>query len=245
VIVGVSTKAYLSREQTVGWLESLAEVAFDRPSIRDGSVEVFVAPSAPLLDTAVRILDGTRVEVMAQDVSRWGVGAFTGETPAELLAQTGVTLAEVGHAERRRLMGETDEVIRAKVAASAAAGLTPLLCVGEDRRMDPADAADVCLAQVDAAASAAPLLIAYEPVWAIGADAPASDDHIRSTVAAVRSGLAPALRASRIIYGGSAGPGLLGRLHPSVDGVFLGRSAHRIDGLIAVLDEAADLVEAS
>ena len=236
--VGISTKLYLSYERTLTWLASVGEIARQHPALRDGSVAVFVAPSTPLLESAVRILRDAGVTVAAQDVSRFASGAYTGETGAPLLAEIGVGMAEIGHAERRRLFGETPDVIRAKVDAAQRAGLTPLLCVGETERVDPATAASTCLAQVGDA-ERGPLVIAYEPVWAIGAPEPAPAAHVRDTVEAIRRGLPDALAGTPIIYGGSAGPGLLAQLRPQVDGLFLGRFAHAPENIRAVLDEAA------
>jgi triosephosphate isomerase len=236
--VGISTKLYLSYSESLTWIAAVADIAREHPAVQDGRVSVFVAPSTPLVDAAVRALRGTNVIVSAQDVSRFSSGAYTGETGAPMLAEIGVGMAEIGHAERRALFGETSEVIRAKVAVAQDAGLTPLLCVGETERSGPAAAAAFCLGQLRDA-DRGPLVIAYEPVWAIGAAEPAGPDHVRATVAAIRRGLPEALRGSPIIYGGSAGPGLLERLRPEVDGVFLGRFAHDPANVSTVLDEAA------
>lgn len=240
--VGISTKLYLSYERSLTWLASVAEITRQHPAVQDGSVAVFVAPSTPVLESAVRILAGSGVTVAAQDVSRFDAGAYTGETSAPLLADVGVGMAELGHAERRALFGETPEVIRAKVAAAQRAGLTPLLCVGESERVDPSVAAAFCLAQIRDA-DHGPLMIAYEPVWAIGAAEPAAASHVRDTVDGIRRGLPDALTGTPIIYGGSAGPGLLGQLRPQVDGLFLGRFAHDPQNIRAVLDEAAAVLD--
>ncbi|PZF62670.1 triosephosphate isomerase [Curtobacterium sp. MCBD17_034] len=237
--IGISTKLYLSYSQSLDWLGRVTELAREHPGVVDGRVALFVAPSTPLLESAVRLAAGTRVRVAAQDVSRYAEGAHTGETGAPLLAGLGVTMAEVGHAERRA-DGETDAVVAAKVAVAQEAGLTPLLCVGETTRCDPREAAAWCLEQVRAATTG-PLMIAYEPVWAIGAAEPAPASHVTATVDALRDGLPGALAGTPIVYGGSAGPGLLGRLHPSVDGLFLGRFAHDPENVRRVLDEAAAL----
>ena len=241
IYVGVSTKLYLSYRESRAWIEAVAEIAREHRAVQSGRVALFVAPSTPLLDSAVHVLRGSGVVVAAQDVSRFASGPYTGETGAPMLAEIGVAMVEIGHAERRALFSETAEVIRAKITAAHDAGLTPLLCVGETERSDPADAAGSCLEQLRDA-SRGPLVIAYEPVWAIGAAEPASADYVRATVAAIRRGLPDAQRGSPIIYGGSAGPGLLGQLRPDVDGVFLGRFAHDPENVRAVLDEAAVLL---
>jgi len=154
---------------------------------------------------------------------------------------------EVGHAERRRLFGETDETVADKVDAALRNSLAPFLCVGETERMPAAQAASACIAQVQSALSVAEkagaiesIVVAYEPEWAIGAEESASAEHIREVGGLLRDWLAahPLVATGRVIYGGSAGPGLLGRLGASVDGLFLGRFAHDPAALARVLDEA-------
>lgn len=236
----MSTKAYLGYRASLDWLAGVAEVVTARPGLAD-AVTVFVAPSFPVLESAGRILAGTGVVLGAQNCGEQG-GAFTGEVSAEFLAELGVGLVEIGHAERRRLFGETDAVVARKTAAAAGAGLTSLLCIGEAERGSPADAAEFCFAQVlSALADQVPLssaVIAYEPEWAIGAAESASPDYANDVVDRLRERLAGATgeRAS-IIYGGSAKPGLLPRL-AGVDGLFLGRFAHDPAQLALVLDEA-------
>ena len=236
--VGVSLKAYFGYRASVSWLEAAIELAAASPAVRDGRVEVFLAPSAPVLETAVRLARNTPVQICAQDCSAWPTGAHTGETTAELLAELGVAMVELGHAERRRDHGETDEVIALKTEAATLWGLTPLVCVGESERGTPAEAARVCLDQLTRTLDpAAPAVIAYEPVWAIGAAHPADPDHVSAVATVLREHLGD--RDQRpILYGGSAGPGLLHSLGPAVDGLFLGRFAHDIRNLGRVLDEA-------
>jgi triosephosphate isomerase (TIM) len=229
--VGVSLKMYFALARTREWLLEASEV------VPDG-VEFFAAPSYLAIPTALGVFpDGTA----AQDVSSEEPGPFTGEVSAAELAEAGVRYAEVGHAERRRLYGENDGVVAAKTAAALRRGLIPVLCVGET--VNPADggpdAADVAVAQLLSALAAAPagrVIVAYEPVWAIGAAEPASEDHIRTVAAALRG--ARREEHDAVIYGGSAGPGLLTRLGDAVDGLFLGRFAHDVTALGAVLDEA-------
>src|SRR5690606_27516196 len=119
-------------------------------------------------------------------------------------------------------------------------GLVPVLCVGEPERVPTAAAIEIVRDQVAAAsADAGPgrVIIAYEPVWVIGAPAPAPDVHLRAVCAALRG--RPDRPGRTVIYGGAAGPGLLDRLGDAVDGLFLGRFAHDPAALARVLDEAA------
>ncbi len=244
VTVGVSLKAYFDRDRARRWFDVVAAEVGAHPAVRAGAVEVFVAPTYLQIDDAVRAFRDTPIAVAAQDVSAHGDGAFTGEVSAAELTRSGVTLAEIGHAERRRLYRETDADVAEKVAAALAAGVVPVLCLGESAREDAAAAAAATLAQLRAATDSAPagrLVVAYEPVWAIGADAPAPVAHVAAVTRALRVALdADAARAgSAVVYGGSAGPGLLARLGDAVDGLFLGRFAHDPAAFRAVVDEAA------
>jgi triosephosphate isomerase len=170
-----------------------------------------------------------------------GSGAWTGEVSAGMLAEAGARYVEVGHAERRRHFGETDETVAAKTRAATHAGLVPVICAGERRGEDPGAATEETLRQVRAAlAGAAPgseVVIAYEPVWAIGAREPAPARHVRTVAEAVRGALRDHDVRGRLIYGGSAGPGTYGELAGAVDGLFLGRLAHDTEGLRKVLEE--------
>jgi triosephosphate isomerase (TIM) len=226
-VVGVSLKAYFTRARARHWFQEIADVVPD-------TVEFFAAPSYLAIGDALAVFpDG----VAAQDVSDAEPGAFTGEVTAAELAESGVRYVEIGHAERRRLYGDTDDVVAAKVAAALRHGVTPVLCVGET--VDGPDAAEVAVAQLRSALAGAPagrVIVAYEPVWAIGAAEPASDDHIRTVAAALRA--ARREEHDAVIYGGSAGPGLLTRLGDAVDGIFLGRFAHDPAALRAVIEEA-------
>lgn len=246
VTVGVSLKMYFGHERARAWFDEVAALVRDHGAVRSGAVELFITPTYLQVIPAVAAFAGTPVRIGGQDVSAEHAGAFTGEVSAAELAEIGATIAEIGHAERRRLYGETDDIVAAKTRAALRAGLTPLLCIGETAHATASDAATVAVAQLRSAldgADAGAVIVAYEPVWAIGAPEPAGHEHIRVVTAALRETLeSDAARAgSRVIYGGAAGPGLLTALGDSVDGVFLGRFAHDPAALETVLDEAAEL----
>ncbi|MFF7293793.1 triose-phosphate isomerase family protein [Microbacterium sp. NPDC008134] len=246
VTVGVSLKTYFGHERARAWFEDVAARVRDHDAVRSGAVSFFVTPTYLQVLPAIDAFAETPVRVGGQDVSAHPAGAFTGEVTAAELAEIGATIAEIGHAERRRLFGETDAVVAEKVSAALGAELTPLLCIGETERQQPADAADVAVEQLRSALADAPagaVIVAYEPVWAIGAPEPAAHEHVRVVAAALRAALgADAARSgSSVIYGGAAGPGLLTALGDAVDGVFLGRFAHDPDALMSVLDEASAL----
>ena len=246
VTVGVSLKTYFGHERARDWVADVAARAAGHPAVADGSVRFFVIPTYLQIPAAVEAFAGSPVLVGAQDVSAYPPGAYTGEVTAEELAEVGVRVAEIGHAERRRLFHETDSVTAAKAAAALAHGITPVLCIGEAERLGSPAAARANVEQLAANledVTARPVIVAYEPVWAIGAAEPAPDEHIATVTRALRSAVDadPARAGSVVIYGGSAGPGLLTRLGESVDGLFLGRFAHDPDALVAVLDEASVL----
>jgi triosephosphate isomerase len=261
--VGVSTKMYLGYRESLDWLERLRHEADSRPALAAGRVVPFVIPSFPVLPGAVAMLADSPLILGAQNCG-WADGPWTGEVAPSMLAELGVRLVEIGHAERRAHFGESDAVVALKVRAADDAGLTPLLCVGEDSAgtgsggagsagtgsggasADAGAAARFVYRQIEAAnggdwALASRLIIAYEPVWAIGAAEPADASYVSDVVSHLRARLAVhGLPDLPVIYGGSAKPGLLPRLG-GVSGLFLGRFAHDAANFGRVLDEALQI----
>ncbi|MGV8880943.1 MAG: triose-phosphate isomerase family protein [Rhodoglobus sp.] len=248
VTVGVSLKMYFGYERAREWFAQVAEVARANEAVANGDVELFVIPSFVSIPAAVDAFAGTPVAVGAQDLFWEDDGAYTGEVSGAELAEAGVTVAEVGHAERRRIFAETEAIVAAKTAASLRNGITPVLCIGELERQPSDSAALEVIGQLASAVSDAPagrVIVAYEPVWAIGAAEPADAEHIRIVCRWLRSAVAAleGREGSSVIYGGSAGPGLLTELGTDVDGLFLGRFAHDTASLAQVLDEAAKVAK--
>jgi triosephosphate isomerase len=247
MIIGVSLKMYFGHAQTLDWCRRVATLATERPA---SGTRVFLLPSFPSLPGVADLLAGTGIAFGAQDLTADDAGAQTGEVGGAMLAEVGCRYVEVGHAERRTLFGESEELVSAKTAAALRHGLVPVLCLGETGHGEAAEAAVECVRQLESALTASrtagltgPLVIAYEPHWAIGAAEPAPDEHISTVCAALRTAVADldAHPDSSVIYGGSAGPGLLTRLADTVDGLFLGRFAHDPAALASVLDEADGL----
>lgn len=251
-LIGTSHKMYFSHARTVAWCRRVAEIAGEHPAISDGAVELFVIPTYLSVPAALEAL-GSLALVGAQDLSTEDSGAYTGEVSGTEIAELGCRVVEVGHAERRRLFGETPDVVAAKTAAALRNGLDPVLCIGEAERSTPDEAVRDCIAQIDSAlepsrlaAHSGRVIVAYEPHWAIGAPQPASADYIRAVCSALREYVRSlsGFPESAVIYGGSAGPGLLSEIADSVDGIFLGRFAHDPDALGVILDEAVTAAEA-
>ncbi|EEP77383.1 triosephosphate isomerase [Uncinocarpus reesii 1704] len=195
----------------------------------------------------------------AQDCFWEASGAYTGEVSPRNLRDINVSIVELGHAERRAIFGETDEQVARKAAAAAREGLVPLVCIGEvsppEEHLAEAStrAAKECEAQIkpvlEALPDEAPVIFAYEPVWAIGQPKPAGVDHVGAVALGIKDiikGIGGERRGEvRVLYGGSAGPGLWGAggLGKVVDGMFLGRFAHEIGGVKSVVREVEESLE--
>lgn len=244
-LLGVSLKMYFDYQRTLAWSREVAEFARNDEALLGGDVALCVFPDFLSLAAVAEIFAETPVSVGAQNIFWEDAGAYTGEVSGAQLRAVGAQLAEIGHAERKRLFGESAQTVALKTAAAVRNGLVPVICVGESGMDGADDAVRVCLAQLDNALSRLSaglntVIVAYEPEWAIGADAAAAPDRIRSVCAALGRQLAASavVGSSWVIYGGSAGPGLLSSLGPDVHGLFLGRSAHDPGVLRTVVDEA-------
>lgn len=239
-LLAVSLKMYLGAAETRRWVTAMSRLA---PEAARGGVELAVLPTFPLLESTAATLRGTDVAWGAQDVAATPEGAQTGEVSASVLAELGCRYVEIGHAERRRLFGETDVAVATKVQQVVAHGMVPLLCVGEHAHMSTDAAAEACRGELRAALRAAGIpsvVVAYEPEWAIGVSDPAPDAHVRTVCRAIQAELEESCIAGRVIYGGSAGPGTYRQLAPDVDGLFLGRFVHNIDHLAEIIGEVID-----
>ncbi|MBZ5559025.1 MAG: triose-phosphate isomerase [Acidobacteriia bacterium] len=199
-------------------------------------VEIVVAPPFTAINAAATAARGSNVGVASQDLYWEREGAFTGEISPAMVKEAGARYAIVGHSERRRLFGETDTIVNRKAAAARGAGLTPIVCVGETLEEREKHATlDVLDRQIKdgldgfTAAQVAQIVIAYEPVWAIGTGRNASSAQAGEVHAHIRKRLrqwfgADAADACRILYGGSVKPDNIRELiaEPDVDGALVG-----------------------
>jgi triosephosphate isomerase (TIM) len=188
---------------------------------RTPGVEIVVCPPFVSLAATVEGLgEGSEVKVYAQNVHWELEGAFTGEISAAMLVEVGVTGTLVGHSERRQLFGETDETVRRRAEAALEAGLFVIACVGETEAEREGGHMNVVLErQVAVLPTHERLVIAYEPVWAIGTGKTASAEQAQEAHAFVKS-----LHPTRVLYGGSVKPENARRLLslPDVDGALVG-----------------------
>jgi triosephosphate isomerase len=198
--------------------------------------EVLVAPPFTALDAVGEAIAGTDIRLSAQNLYWEAKGAFTGEISAAMLREAGCTHVIIGHSERRQLFGETNESVNRRLAAALAAGLTPIVCVGETLQERDADATvEVVERQVIAglagtsAADLARSIIAYEPVWAIGTGKTATPQQAQQVHHTIREQVAkvadrPTADRMRILYGGSVKPDNIDSLmaEPDIDGALVG-----------------------
>jgi triosephosphate isomerase len=217
--------------QKLAWTLDDAKHDFD-------AVEVALLPPFTDLRSVQTLVDGDKLTFRygAQDLSQHDAGAYTGEISGPMLAKLGCTYAVVGHSERRRYHGEDDELVNAKVKAALRHGLTPILCVGEGLEIRKSfEHVAHCELQLDCdlagvtADDAKDIVIAYEPVWAIGTGEVATPDDAQEVVAALRARLAGMYTHGvadgiRILYGGSVKAANIAGImaQPDVDGALVG-----------------------
>jgi triosephosphate isomerase (TIM) len=213
-------------------------------------IDVVVCPPFTALAAVAGELEGSRIELGAQNLHPKAEGAFTGEVSAPMLLEAGCRWVIIGHSERRQIFAETDAFIAEKVKAAIDAGLRPIVCIGETLAERESGATlDVCYKQMDAfSALLAPKpgfgVIAYEPVWAIGTGKVAGPEQAQEVHGALRKRLAqrsPELaQRTRILYGGSVKPdnaaGLLGC--PDIDGALVGGASLQSDSFAKIVAAA-------
>jgi len=219
-----------------GMRASLAEIAAIRDAVRQGGAgraEVLICPPFTLIAAAADLCEGSAVAIGAQDCAVEASGAHTGDISAEMLADAGAAYVIVGHSERRADHGETDEVVCAKAQAVLRARLTPIICVGETKpQREAGEALAIVGGQLDGSVphglAGERLVIAYEPVWAIGSGLTPSAKDVEEVHGFIRrhlSGIAATgAEKVRILYGGSVKPSNAAELMgvADVDGALVG-----------------------
>lgn len=238
--------------------EALAGALAAAAPTEEAGVEVLVCPPYPYLTAIGDKVSGSAVAVGAQDVYFETGGAFTGEVAVDMLKDVGCQFVLIGHSERRHVLGETDEIINKKVKAGIAGGLKVVLCVGEllsDREAGKTESVlDTQMAGALAdisAEDAKDLVIAYEPVWAIGTGVTASPEQAESAHEHLRKWIAKRYDSTfseqiRILYGGSVKPDnaevLMGQAN--VDGALVGGASLKPELFVPIIDAARKLASA-
>jgi triosephosphate isomerase len=244
LIVG-NWKLWGTRAQAADYCERL-QIGADRRA------DVGICAPFTALDVCVEKLSGTGVAVYAQNMHHESTGAFTGEVSAEMLTELGVDGVLLGHSERRQYNCETDRALQEKVPAALAAGLQPILCVGEtEEERERGDTQRKLRSQVQEALEKvaderlAEVVIAYEPIWAIGTGKVATPEIAQEAIAFIRAlvgdrsgGVAEGVR---ILYGGSVKPDNAAEIlaQPDVDGALVGGASLDPDGFAQIVAAAA------
>lgn len=222
-------------------------------------VDIGVCPPAPYLIAVGEKIRGSNVALGAQNTTSEKPGAFTGEVAIEMLLDVGCQWVIVGHSERRQFFGDTDEVVNKKVLACLERGIKAIVCIGEmldDRKAGRTEAVlELQLAKGFEGVTAAQMdriVIAYEPVWAIGTGVTASPEQAQETHAFIRKWLAqrfgqPVADATRIQYGGSVKGDNARELlaKPDIDGALVGGASLKSDQFLAIIRAAAEVATMS
>ena len=220
------------------------------PLVRDAGCDVVVCP--PYVDLCVvsRLVKGTNVHLGAQNIHWAAKGAFTGEVSADMLKAFGVEYAIIGHSERRQYFGETDEGVNARAKAALAAGITPIICVGETLEQRESGVTDAFVSGQAKAALAGmepgqvkTVVIAYEPIWAIGTGKTATAEDANATIGVIRGAIAEMFGQAvadevRIQYGGSMNPKNASELMamPEIDGGLIGGASLKAEDFSKVVN---------
>ena len=212
------------------------------PRIAATQHDVVVCPPFTALTAVVERRYGTAVKVAAQNMHEAESGAFTGEVSAPMLAELDVEAVVLGHSERRQYFGETDESLARKVPAALAAGLEPILCVGESEEARDAGQTEGVLER-QLQADLAEVVIAYEPIWAIGTGRTATPEQAQEACAYIRDVLrerGAAADSVRILYGGSVKPANAAELlaQPDIDGALVGGASLDPADFAAIVEAA-------
>jgi triosephosphate isomerase (TIM) len=246
-VIAGNWKLYKTTAEAVALVQGLI------PLVREKrGVEVIVAPVFTVLSKVSEVVAGTNVQLAAQDCYWEEEGAFTGEVSPKMLLDAGCSHVIIGHSERRQYFGETDATVNKKIRAALAAKLTVLFCLGETlAEREAGQTLAVLKTQVAggladiAGEQLGNVIVAYEPVWAIGTGKTASDEQAQEAHAFIRSQLAalytPALAdQTRILYGGSVKPENIAGLitQPDIDGALVGGASLKADSFAGIVNAA-------
>jgi triosephosphate isomerase len=227
VLIAGNWKMYKTASETGEFCRALREALGEVEG-----VDVAVCPPFTALAPAVQALADTEIAVAAQNVHWEPEGAYTGEISAPMLVELGVYGAIVGHSERRQYFGETDESVGRRAAAALEAGLSVIACVGElEEERDRGETEDVLRRQLAPLEVHDNLVVAYEPVWAIGTGKTATPELAQEAHAFVK-----ALIDVPVLYGGSVKPDNAAELlaQPDVDGALVGGASLEVDSFVAI-----------
>ncbi|MDG2334052.1 MAG: triose-phosphate isomerase [Myxococcota bacterium] len=234
-LIVANWKMHKSRAEARAYAETLLTALSSAPA---GEIELAIAPPFTALETLARALAGSSVALAGQNVSGMPGGAFTGEVSVSMLKDLGCRYCIVGHSERRAQHGETSADVAGKAAALLKEGVRPIICVGETQAQREAGQTEEIVAEQVAASlptmntpAAGEVVVAYEPIWAIGTGVTATPEQAQEVQAFLRECLKKILGEGadrvRLQYGGSVGPDSIRSLmkQPDIDGALIGSAA--------------------
>ena len=229
-------------------VEAAQLVADLAPLVKDASCDVVVCTPAVNFTAVAEAIKGTNIKLGAQNMHWKESGAYTGELSADMLKACGVEYVVLGHSERRQYFGETDATVNLRIVAAVKAGLTPIVCVGEKKEEREAGYTNALVAYQTlialtglTAEQVKNVVVAYEPVWAIGTGLTATDEQANETIGVIREGIrsvyGDAADEVRIQYGGSMNPknckGLMAQ--PEIDGGLIGGASLKAEDFSKVV----------
>lgn len=236
IVIAGNWKMHKTQAESLEFLQSFL------PLLENTAEDREVILCAPFTDLGVmsKNLHGTRVRIGSQNVHWEEAGAFTGEIAPSMLTEVGVTYAVVGHSERRQYFGETDETVNFRARAAQKAGLTPILCVGESKEQRDAGKTETVIKEQLKAdlvgVDLSKLVIAYEPIWAIGTGDTCEAEEANRVIGMIRSELSRG--DVPIQYGGSVKPGNIDEImaQPEIDGALVGGASLDAEGFARIVN---------
>lgn len=243
-VIAGNWKLFKTRQETASFITALAPLIS-----KEEGVDIIIAPVFTSLSTAADAIAGTPIKLAAQDCYWEDEGAFTGEVSPRLLLDAGCSHVIIGHSERRQFFGETDETVNKKIHAASVAGLTVLFCIGETlAERESGSTFEVLNRQLVgglqgiSATQMTNIIIAYEPVWAIGTGKTASNDQAQEAHLSVRTTVTSLFSketadSTRILYGGSVKPENICALmeQPDIDGALVGGASLKPESFAAIV----------
>lgn len=230
--------------------EGLAFIDAIKPEVSGTDVEVLVCAPFTLLPSLVEAAKGTNIKIGAQNMHYEDHGAYTGEVSADMLLDIGITHVIIGHSERRQYFAETDETVNLKTRKALSKGLTPVVCCGESlEQREAGETKTVCKTQIVKAfenispADASKVVVAYEPIWAIGTGKTSSSKDANDVIAYIREVLAALYSTEvseeiRIQYGGSVKPANVEEImnETDIDGALVGGASLEADSFVQLVN---------
>jgi triosephosphate isomerase len=230
--------------------EGVQFVADIKDAVKDTDVEVVICAPFTFLKDMVKATEGTNIKIAAQNMHYEASGAYTGEISADMLKEVGVTHVVIGHSERRQYFAETNNTVNKKVKAAIAAGLVPIMCCGETlEEREAGETKNLCKVQIVeglkdiSAENMKKIVIAYEPIWAIGTGKTASSQDANDVIAYIRTVLADLYSDDiseeiRIQYGGSVKPENVEEImnEVDIDGALVGGASVKAESFIALVN---------